>query len=93
MAKKSFMRKTNQMKYKQRSLNADLARPLHEKVRSFLKSCLFVDVKSIITSFLEQLFVVLVLLTFVSGLFLFFFFLPWPPIFYSGTDSVSTKGE
>lgn len=53
------MRKTNQMKYSQRSLNANLARPIHENVRSFLKPCIFVEVKSIITPFLEQLFVVL----------------------------------
>lgn len=59
-AKKLLMRKTNQMKYNQRSLNANLAWPLHEKVRSFLKPCLFVEVKSIITPFLEQLFAVLI---------------------------------
>lgn len=60
MAIKLLMRKTNQMKCNQRSLNANLARPLHEKVRSFLKPCLFVEVKSIIIPLLEQLFIVLV---------------------------------
>lgn len=58
----------NQMKHSQRSLNANLARPLHEK-RSFLKPCIFVEVKSIITPFLEQLFVVLAC---ISVWFIFF---------------------
>lgn len=60
MAKKLLMRKTNEIKYNKRSLNANFSKPLHEKVTSFLKSCLFVEVKSIITPFIEQLFVVLV---------------------------------